>query len=125
MTSSQTAGRMTRRALSLLAAGLVPALVAAEPAPTQLSPYVTTATRTPAEATTLGSAVELVTADDLARRQITSFAEALGGVPGAPAFTSGVNGAITSLFLRGSNSNQALFLVDGLRFNDPNTDYQV
>jgi vitamin B12 transporter len=32
---------------------------------------------------------------------------------------------VTSLFLRGSNSNQTLFLVDGIRFNDPNTDYAV
>jgi vitamin B12 transporter len=27
--------------------------------------------------------------------------------------------------MRGANSNQTLFLVDGMRINDPNTDYQV
>jgi vitamin B12 transporter len=93
--------------------------------PTPLPPFVTTATRTPAEPRTLGSAVDFLSADDLARRQITSLGDALGRAPGAPAFSSGAPGAITSLFLRGSNSNQALFLVDGLRLNDPNTEYFV
>jgi vitamin B12 transporter len=32
---------------------------------------------------------------------------------------------VASLFMRGSNSNQTLFLVDGIRLNDPNTDYNV
>ncbi|HYP17243.1 MAG TPA: TonB-dependent receptor, partial [Opitutus sp.] len=98
----------------------------AQPEPVErLDPIVTTATRSPAPARTIGTAVDVISADELARRQITSLAQALGGVAGAPRFSSGANGAITSLFLRGSNSNQTLFLVDGLRFNDPNTDYQL
>src|SRR6185437_14686060 len=55
----------------------------------------------------------------------TSLQSALTGIPGAPTSSSGANGGVTSLFLRGSNSNQTLFLVDGIRLNDPNTDYQV
>jgi len=96
------------------------------PEPVQgLPPYVTTATRTPVDAQTIGSAIEVFSAADLARRQINSLAGALGSAPGAPLFASGANGAVTSLFLRGANSNQTLFLVDGLRLNDPNTDYAV
>ena len=94
-------------------------------APTQLSPVITTATRTPADAQTLGSVVDVISAADLARRQVNSLADALGATAGAPLFASGAGGAATSLFLRGANSNQTLFLVDGLRFNDPNTDYQI
>lgn len=97
--------------------------VAAQNAPAQLTPFVTSATRTPAEPKTIGSAVEVISAADLARRQIRSLSGALGSA--APLFASGASGAITSLFLRGSNSNQTLFLVDGLRLNDPNTDYAV
>jgi vitamin B12 transporter len=104
---------------------LLTAAALAQNPPTPLPPYLTTATRTPAEPRTLGSAVDFISADDLARRQITSLGDALGGSPGAPAFASGAGGAVTSLFLRGSNSNQALFLVDGLRLNDPNTEYFV
>lgn len=90
-----------------------------------LPPFVSTATRTPAAAQTIGSAVDVLTADDLARRQVTSLAAALGGAAGTPLFASGASGALSSLFLRGANSNQTLFLVDGLRLNDPNTDYAV
>ena len=51
--------------------------------------------------------------------------EALGSVAALPTATSGAAGMTTSLFLRGANSNQTLFLVDGLRLNEPNTDYAV
>ena len=91
----------------------------------QLAPFVTTATRTPADPQTLGSFVEFISAEELARRQITSLSGALGAATGAPLFASGARGAATSLFLRGANSNQTLFLIDGLRASDPNTDYQI
>ncbi|MEO7414757.1 MAG: TonB-dependent receptor [Opitutaceae bacterium] len=94
-------------------------------APTPLDPFVTSATRTPVVPQTLGSAVDAFSAADFARRQISSLSQALGSTAGAPHFASGATGGTTSLFLRGANSNQTLFLVDGLRLNDPNTDYQV
>ena len=93
--------------------------------PENLPVYVLTATRTPAALTTLGTYVDQLNAAELARRQLTGLRSALGAVTGAPAFASGAAGGVTSLFLRGANSNQTLFLVDGIRFNDPNTDYQV
>ena len=92
---------------------------------TVLAPLVVTATRTPEAPQRIGTAVDTISAADLAREQISSFKDALGGVPGAPAFATGQDGGVTSLFLRGANSNQTLFLVDGIRFNDPNTDYSV
>jgi vitamin B12 transporter len=111
----------------LLLAGFAPALsVFAQTAePEKLPDYVFTATRTPAALTTLGTYVDQISGAELARMQLTGLRSALGGVPGAPSFASGAAGGVASLFLRGSNSNQTLFLVDGIRFNDPNTDYQV
>lgn len=111
----------------LILAGLVPVITAfAQNSETEKLPdYVFSATRTPAALTTTGSYVDTITTAELARMQLTSLQSALGGIPGAPAFSSGARGAITSLFLRGSNSNQTLFLVDGIRLNDPNTDYQL
>lgn len=88
-----------------------------------LPDYVLSATRTPVALTTTGSAVDTLSAAELARMQLTGLTSALGSIPGAPALQSGATGGITSLFIRGTNSNQTLFLVDGIRFNDPNTDY--
>ncbi len=115
-----------RRLFPILLAGVWPAIAGAQgAAPEKLPAVVVTGTRTPVAVNTLGSAVDLISAEELARRQIGSLRGALGGVPGAPAFASGAAGATTSLFLRGANSNQTLFLVDGVRLNDPNTDYLV
>lgn len=110
---------------------VLPALTSFAPAQTpvapaqQLPPFITTATRTAADPQTIGTAVDVMTAAELSRRQINSLAAALGSTAGTPLFSSGASGAATSLFLRGANSNQTLFLVDGLRLNDPNTDYAV
>lgn len=93
--------------------------------PLRVDPYITSATRTPAAPQTLGSVVDVISAADLARRQVSGLADALGASAGMPLFASGASGALTSLFMRGANSNQTLFLVDGIRVNDPNTDYQV
>lgn len=114
----------------LVAAALAPALnlsAQSRPGPETvvLPDYVTTATRTPAALTTTGTAVDTISAADLARMQLTGLQSVLAGIPGTAAAASGAPGSITSLFLRGSNSNQTLFLVDGIRANDPNTDYQV
>lgn len=117
----------------ILAAALAPVLHLSAQSPAGapgletlvLPDYVHTATRTPAALTTTGTAVDTISAADLARMQLTGLNSVLTGIPGAPAAASGAPGSITSLFLRGSNSNQTLFLVDGIRANDPNTDYQV
>jgi len=121
--------RLVRRMAPIWAAlGVAAALRAQTPAagPAESAePFVVTATRTPEDIRTLGSAVDLLTSDDLVRRQIETLADALGGIPGGPAFANGAPGSDVSVFLRGANSDQTLFLVDGIRFNDANTDYSV
>jgi vitamin B12 transporter len=112
--------------LAVLASAILAAPVYSQTDPgSQLDPLVVVATRTPADVRTLGTAVDLITADDLSRQQITTPAAALGGIPGAPAFANGAIGSDISIFTRGSDSDQTLFLVDGIRLNDANTDYAV
>ncbi len=125
ITSSRAPARLACTVLLIFGGPGGAASGLAQPPPIQLEPVVTTATRTGAEIRTIGSAVEVIAAADLARRQVHSLAGALGGIAGAPHFASGAPGALASVFLRGANSNQALFLVDGIRLNDPNTDYAV
>jgi len=91
----------------------------------QLDAVVVVATRTPADIRTLGTAADLITPSDLSRQQITTPAAALGAVPGAPLSANGATGSDISIFTRGSDSDQTLFLVDGIRLNDANTDYAV
>lgn len=91
--------------------------------PLVLDELVVTATRTPVALAQMASAADVVSAADLDRRQQSSLLNALGTAPGLPTATSGQGGAATSLFTRGSNSNHTLFLIDGVRFNDANTDY--
>jgi vitamin B12 transporter len=115
--------RLTFRLLSLaLACAGLPAALA-QYTPIQLDPVVTTATRLPEPLTTVGTAMTVITASDVERQQLTTLADAIGGAAGAPEFATGQAGAATSLFLRGANSDQTLFLVDGIRVNDGNTDY--
>ena len=122
--SNQLAASLRR--LLQLSLGLAPGLALAQAAaPTKIDDYLVTATRTPIAATAAGSVVDQLTAADLAKRQLNSLRGALAGLPGSPAFASGAAGGSTSLFLRGANSNQTLFLIDGIRANDPNTDYAV
>lgn len=90
-----------------------------------LDPVVIAATRTETPTTQLGAVTDVVTANDMKRMQIGSLGDVLGAATGTTGTQCGAAGAIASLFLRGANSNQTLFMVDGVRFNDPNTDYQV
>ena len=113
-------GRLLTAAAALAAGS---SLARAQTPATPLAPLVVTATRLPESAATVGTALDVITGAEVARAQFVSVADALATVPGASVFASGQAGAIASVFLRGANSDQTLFLVDGLRLNDGNVDY--
>jgi len=50
--------------------------------PVALGDFIVTATRTPVRPSALGSSVDLISGDDLARQQVSSLQEALGGAAG-------------------------------------------
>lgn len=117
---ARCAGRLSLVSLAAFAAG---SIAAAQEAVAEFDTLVVAATRTPVPIAQLGMAADVISGHDLADRQISSLASALALVPGTPSTATGARGAATSLFLRGSESNHTLFLVDGIRFNDANTDY--
>ncbi len=116
--------RVAPRCLIVLALLAGPVSAQTEPADA-LEPVVVVATRTPDDVRTLGTEVDTISASDLERQQLYTPAAALGAVPGAPAFPNGAAGSDVSVFTRGADSDQTLFLVDGIRLNDANTDYSV
>lgn len=82
---------------------------------------VVTATRAPAAALRLPAQIDVIDADDAAKRGATTLAEALAEAPGLGVVVSGGPGQQASLFAGGANSNHTLVLFDGLRINDPST----
>jgi vitamin B12 transporter len=81
---------------------------------------VVTPTKFPIAPGDVGSAVSVIREDELATRQINTLEEAIRIVPGVITASSGQAGSVASVFLRGANSNQTQFLVDGIRISDSN-----
>lgn len=69
----------------------------------------------------IGSAVTIITQKEIEREGPKSVRDILDGQPGITATENGGPGGTASLFLRGSNSNHVLVLIDGVRVNDPTT----
>jgi len=65
------------------------------------------------------TAVTVVTRDEIDDAQSGSVAEMLRRVPGLTVVGSGDQGKLTSVFTRGTGSNQTLVMLDGVRLNSP------
>ncbi len=116
---------MLRRLACLCTVVAVPAAViaqqpsAANVTTNRLPEIVVTADRIPTPVKSVGSDVTVITSNELEQAQIRSLPDALRNVPGLAVVQSGQPGGQTSVFMRGLNSNQTLFLLDGARFNNP------
>jgi vitamin B12 transporter len=80
---------------------------------------VVTATRIPTPEEQIASSITVVTADDIAARQLQSLPDVLKDVPGLNLVQTGGPGGQTSVFMRGTNSNHTKVLVDGIDVSDP------
>ncbi|HEX3604162.1 MAG TPA: TonB-dependent receptor [Steroidobacteraceae bacterium] len=80
---------------------------------------VVTATRIPTPEEQVASSVTVVTADDIAARQLQTLPDALKDVPGLSLIQTGGPGGQTSVFMRGTNSNHTKVLIDGIDVSDP------
>jgi vitamin B12 transporter len=80
---------------------------------------IVTATRTEAPTSQVGASATVFTAEDLERRQTPLIADLLMGTPGAMLVRSGAPGALTSLFVRGGESDYNKVLLDGVPLNEP------
>nr|VFK79480.1 MAG: vitamin B12 transporter [Candidatus Kentron sp. SD] len=82
---------------------------------TEIDPVVVTATRTARTADDTLAPVTIVTRDDIKRQQAQSIRDVLRGMPGIGIANSGGAGKNTSVYLRGTESDHVLVLIDGVK----------
>ncbi len=109
------AATMTFALVSLLPAGTL----SAQNAPPASESVVVTATSVAADEKEIGSAVTVITRQEIEKRETPVVSDLLRSVAGLDVVTLGSPGSQTSLFTRGTNSTQTLVLVDGARMNSP------
>lgn len=95
----------------MLSLSPIPALCA----PLPLSEVQVTATRTPQSLASSLAAISVIDRARIEASQATSLPELLRGLPGLQWSQSGGRGQQTSLFLRGTESDHVLVLIDGVR----------
>lgn len=78
-----------------------------------------TANRTPTAIQRTGSAITVISGDDIRKTSGGSLVDALRYVPGLDITETGGPGGTTVVRLRGANAGQTLVLIDGVRVNDP------
>ncbi|MDE2497030.1 MAG: TonB-dependent receptor plug domain-containing protein, partial [Xanthomonadaceae bacterium] len=93
----------------------VPVAVFAEGAPTTLGQIIVTATRTAQTEDQTLAPVTVITRAEIELLQPSSLQDLLNDTPGMAISNQGGPGKVSAMFLRGTNSNQVLVLVDGIR----------
>lgn len=113
---------MQRNAVAALIAGIMASPITAGADQTyQLDDVVVTATRTAETADETLAPVTVITHEDIVRSQAQSLVDLLRGQPGVTLANNGGQGKTTSLYLRGSNSDHVLVLVDGVKIGSATT----
>ena len=105
---------MHLRSLSLAIALALPAVASAQTA-TDLDQVVVTVTRTTSPVADSLFPVQVIDRDEIERSQARSLPELLRGRAGIDIGNQGGPGKLSTVFLRGTESDQVLVLVDGVR----------
>lgn len=86
-----------------------------------LPDVVVSATTIPTPANEVASSVTVITRQELDETQRRDVPDALQSVPGLNVVQTGGPGGTTSVFMRGTNSNQTKILLDGIDLGDPSS----
>ena len=92
---------------------------AQEPVPTFSDSVVVTASAGPEERQDSPASATVLDQREIQARQSTDLSSLVSTVPGLTVVQAGSPGQQTSLFTRGTNSNQTLLLWNGIQLNDP------
>jgi vitamin B12 transporter len=107
-----------RLCAAVLAALALPALAAP---PTAGPEVVVTATRSASTVDDTLASVSIITREQIDASQAPDLLELLRLLPGVDVSRTGGPGQSTTLFLRGTNSNSVLVLIDGIRVSSVNS----
>ncbi|MCK5042369.1 MAG: TonB-dependent receptor, partial [Sphingomonadales bacterium] len=66
----------------------------------------------------MGSSIEVITAEDIARTQEFSMVDVLRQVSGVSMSRTGGLGAVTNIRIRGAETGQAIVILNGVKLND-------
>ncbi|MFO7602768.1 MAG: TonB-dependent vitamin B12 receptor [Gammaproteobacteria bacterium] len=105
---------MNKRYLSAAALWLLvaPPICAADSSPTVIT---ITATRTMQKVEDAQASITVFTRQDIERLQANSVQDLINGVPGINITNNGGAGKVTSVFMRGTESDHVLVLIDGIK----------
>lgn len=101
--------------LTLAVAASIGSAFAAPAEEPELAPVIVTADRTARSADETLVPVSVVTRADIEREQARSLEDVLRGLPGVSLSNNGGPGKSTSLYLRGTNADHVLVLIDGVK----------
>jgi outer membrane cobalamin receptor len=85
------------------------------------SPVEISAYRVPTILTETSQGVTVITQEEIRDRNPDSMPQLLNQIPGVQVDQAGGPGGISSMYIRGSDPNHTLVIVDGIRLNDPTT----
>jgi len=110
---------MKSLALSLIAVNFclysISGIAQQEPNRAELQEIIITANRVPQSVDAVMAATTIINRETIRNSQSQSLIELLSGQPGMQLAQSGGQGAQTSLFLRGTESDHTLILIDGVQ----------
>jgi vitamin B12 transporter len=93
----------------------------AQAAATSLEGVVISGSRTEATLADTGSAITIITAEELEQRQIRFVSDALRETAGIAVSRLGPVGTNTQVRIRGAEANHTVVMIDGIKINDPFT----
>ncbi len=99
----------------------LPGYVLAADTPPSLDEVVVTSSRTPQSTKTVTGDITVIDSEEINRLRGGSLADLLRLQPGVETYTNGGMGTSSNIGLRGTNDNQLIVLVDGVRINSGTT----
>jgi vitamin B12 transporter len=120
---AQIRGRLSENIMNLITRTcmLGCAFLLGQAAAADFDQILVTGARTPLTINQIGSAVTVITREDIEQRQARHVSDLLRAVPGFSLSHTGAVGSQTQVRVRGAEANHILVLIDGIRANDPAT----